>query len=63
MYYVIKHPKCDVYQDKLASMVNKSFDKKFSRGAVKSGIMPNQELTKEVHKPIIRKFENRKKET
>ena len=49
MYYVIKHPKFDVYQDKLASMINKSFDKKFSRGAVKSGIMPNQELTKEVH--------------
>ena len=49
MYYVIKHPKCDVYPDKLASMVNKSFDKKFSSGAVKSGIMPNQELTKEVH--------------
>ena len=49
-------------------MIYKSFDKETasladknaSSGAVKSGIMPNQELAGELHKPIIWKFEKRK---
>ena len=40
-------------------MVYKFFDKKTSGGGIKS--MPhNEQLTKELHKPIIRKFKNRK---
>ena len=35
-------------------------NKKSSDGAVQKGIMLNQELAQELHKPIIRKFEKRK---
>ena len=73
-YYVINHfdiaknLKYDGYQHGLASMVYKFFDKKSasfedksaSGSGVKSEIMPNQELTEELHKPIIRKFEKGK---
>ena len=46
-------------------MVYKLFDKKTSSsdtsgGAVKSEIAQNKESTKEIHKPVIRKFEKRK---
>ena len=41
-------------------MVLKSLDKNSSGSGIKSGIMPNQELVKELNKPIIRKFEKRK---
>ena len=41
-------------------MVHNFFDKKTSGGAIKSEIKQNGELTKELHKPIIRKFEKRK---
>ena len=37
-------------------MVNKFFDKKSSG----SGVMPNQQLANELHKPITRKFKRRK---
>ena len=36
------------------------YGEKSSGGAVKSEIMPNQQLAKELHKPIIRKFETQK---
>ena len=36
------------------------FDKKSSASAVKSGIMSNQQLAEELHKPIIKKAEKRK---
>ena len=39
---------------KLASMVFKFFDKKTSGGAIKS--MSNQQLARELHKPIFRNF-------
>ena len=42
------------------SVVYKGFDKKNSGGTVKSEIIFNKELTEELHKPIIRKFEKRK---
>ena len=39
---------------------NKFFNKKTSGGAVKSEILSNHQLSKELHKPIIRKFEKQK---
>ena len=45
---------------KLASMVYKYFDKKASGGTVKNENISNKELVKELHKPIIRKFNKRK---
>ena len=49
-------------------MVYKFFDKKSSRGSVKSDIISNQrvsdlvtrQLQEELHKPIIKKIEKRK---
>ena len=41
-------------------MVYKFFDKKTSGGAVKSKTISNQQLHKELHKPIIKIFEKRK---
>ena len=57
-FNIAKNPKYDGYQRGLASMVYKFFDKK-SAG---SGIAhePNYQLASELHKPIIRKFKNRK---
>ena len=55
-FNIAKNPKCDGYQRGLASIVYKCFDKKTSVGTVKNEIISNKELTKELHKPIIRKF-------
>ena len=41
-------------------MVYNFFDKKTSGGAIKKESMQNQELAKELRKPIIRKLEKRK---
>ena len=41
-------------------MVSKSCSKKTAGGAVKNEIMQNKELSKELHKPIIKKFVERK---
>ena len=41
-------------------MVYRYFDIKSSGSGVKSESMPNQKLTEELHKLIIRKFEKRK---
>ena len=41
-------------------MVYNFFDKKSSGGAVKNEVVPNQELVEESHKPIIRKWKNKK---
>ena len=56
---LLKNPKHDGYQKGLASMVHTFFDKKSSGDAVKSKIISNQQLAKEIHKPVIRKFEKR----
>ena len=45
-----------VFDKKIASLVDKST----SDGAVKNEIISIKELAKELHKPIIRKFEKRK---
>ena len=61
---IAKDLKYDGYQRGLASMVYKVFDKK-SKGSgakhVNTKLIPqNQQLAKELHKSIIRKFEKRK---
>ena len=63
-FNVAKDQKYDAYQRGLASVVYKFFDKK-SKGSgakhVNTKLAPqNQQLTEELHKPIIRKFEKRK---
>ena len=58
-FKIASDPNFNGYQKELASMVYKFFDKK-SKG---SGIVTNEsnyQLTNELHKPIIRKFEERK---
>ena len=46
--------KTDGYQIRLASMVFKFFNKQSAGNGIES--MPNQQLTNELHQPIIRKF-------
>ena len=63
-FNIAKDQKYDGYQRGLASMVYKFFDKK-SKGSgskhVNTKLAPqNQQLAEEIHKPIIRKFEERK---
>ena len=73
---IAKNPKYDGYQRGHALMVHKFFNKKAvslarsetlatrdkspSGGGIKNENVSNQELAKELHKPIIRKFEKRK---
>ena len=71
-FNIAKDPKYDGYQRRLASMVYKFFDKKSDSLADKStkgsgvtaltnkSVSQNQQLAKELHKPIIRKFKKRK---
>ena len=56
VFEIANKTKYDGYQWGLASMVYKFFDKKSSG----SGVMSNQQLANELHKPIIRKFKRRK---
>ena len=63
-FNIRKDQKYEWYQRGLASMVYKFFDKK-SKGSgakhVNTELAPqNQQLAKELHKPIVRKFEKRK---
>ena len=53
---IASNPKYNGYERGLASMVYKFCNSK-SKG---SGIKENQQLANELHKPIIRKFKNRK---
>ena len=48
------------YQRELASLAYKYFNKKYSGSGSISEIMQNYELAEELHKPIIKQFENRK---
>ena len=59
-FIIAKDPKYDGYQRGLASMVYKFFGKKSSGSSVKNKNSSNKELAKELHKPIIRKFNKRK---
>ena len=57
---IAKSPKYDGYQHGLASAVYKFFDKKSTGSGVNTHannkIKQNDELTEEIHKPIIKKF-------
>ena len=53
----------DGYQRALAIMVYKFFDKKTALGAIatnKAGISVNEQLDKNLHQPVIKKFKRRK---
>ena len=56
-----KNPKYDLYQREIDSMVYRCFDKNFPGSGFKSGIMSNQEIAEELHKPVIRKIEKGRK--
>ena len=55
-FNIAKNPKYDGYQRGIASMVYKFFDKKSKGSGVNIPLESNEELAKELHKPIIRKF-------
>ena len=57
---LLKIKKNDGYQQGLASMVYKYFDKETSVSGIQSENISNKQLSEELHKPIIRKFEKRK---
>ena len=59
-FNIAKNPKYDGYQRGLASMVYKFFDKKSKGSGVNIPLEFNEQLAKELHKPIIKKFEERK---
>ena len=51
-----KNPKYDEYQRGLASMVYKFLNKKSKGSGVNIPLEFNEQSTKKLHKPIIRKF-------
>ena len=55
-FNIAKNPKHDGDQRGLASMVYKFLDKKSTGSSVNILLEFNEELAKELHKPIIRKF-------
>ena len=60
VFNIAKNPKYDGYQRGLVSRVYKFFDKKSTGGGVNIPLKFNEQLAKELHKPIIRKFKKRK---
>ena len=52
---IARNRKYDGYKRALASMIYNFFDKK-----IESGISVNEQLTEELHKPVIKKFKRRK---
>ena len=59
-FAIASNPKYDGYQRGLASMVYKFFDKKTKETGIKNEIKENHQLANELHKPVIKKFKNRK---
>ena len=59
VFNIAKNPKHDGYQRGLASMVYKFFDKKSAGSGVNMPSEFNEQLAKELHKPIIRNFRKR----
>ena len=55
-FNIVKNPKYDVYQRGIASMVYKFFDKKSKGSGVNIPLESNEELAKELRKPITRNF-------
>ena len=59
-FNIAKNPKYDGYQRGLPSMVYNFFDKTSTSSGVNIPLEFNEQLAKELHKPIIRKFKKRK---
>ena len=59
-FNIAKNPKYDRYQRGLASMVYKFFDKKSTGSGVNIPLEFIEQLTKELQKPIIKKFQKEK---
>ena len=59
-FKIASNPKYDGYQRGLASMVYKFLDKKSKGTGIKNEMKENRQLANELHKPIIRKFKDRK---
>ena len=59
-FNLAKNRKYSGYQRGFASMFYKFFDKQSSSGTVKNENISNEELSEELHKPIIRKLKKRK---
>ena len=59
-FNIAKNLKHDRYQRGFASMVYTFFDKKSSGSCIKN---ENRELAAELHKPVIRKFNKRKRQS
>ena len=55
-FNIAKNIKYDGYQRGLASMVYKFFDKKSKGSGVNIKVKHNEQLAKELHKPVIRNF-------
>ena len=55
-FNIAKNPKYDGYQRGLASVVYKFFDRKTKGGGVNIQLAFNEQLAKELHKPIIKFF-------
>ena len=58
-FNIAKNPKYNGYQRGLDSMVYKYFDKKSKDSGVNVEVKLNEQLAKELHKPIIRNFRKR----
>ena len=56
---IAKNPKYDEYQRVLASMVYNFFDKKSTGSGVNIPLEFNEQLAKELHKPIIRNLKKK----
>ena len=59
-FNIAKNPKYDGYQRRAASIVYKFFDKKSTVSGINISLEFNEQLAKELHKPVIRKFKKRK---
>ena len=59
-FNIAKYPKYHGYQRGLASMVYNFFDKKSAGSGVNIPLEFNEQLAKELHKPILRKFKKGK---
>ena len=58
-YEIALNPKCDRYQSGLASMMNKSFNKKAESVVImtsKARLKVNEVLAQEIYKPVTEKF-------
>ena len=59
-FNIAKNLKCHGYQCGLATMVYKFLTKKTSGGGIKNDNISNKQLAEELHKPVIRTFNERK---